>query len=257
MRIAIVALAAVAFAAPALAKDTAHPDLSGYWSAPFRAYDIPEDMKAKLPPDTVVLEDTGAAEFPRGEYGGLKLTAKAEAVAKDWQPTDDMTIARVCQPQSIMYTVQGPFPFQIIQAPGLIVFKYEYYDQYRLIYTDGRGHLPEDAPHTKMGDSIGHWEGDELVIDTTHLAPSTITNNGLNHSDKAHMVERYRLADDGKSLEATQWFEDPEMLENAGARFIKWSRGNDYIYPYECDPTFALEYQGSNAPKPVEQDAAN
>jgi hypothetical protein len=156
-----------------------------------------------------------------------------------------------------MYTVQGPFPFQIIQAPGLLVFKYEYYDQVRLIYTDGRSHLPADAPNTAMGDSIGHWEGNELVIDTTHLYPATITNNGLYHSDKAHMVERYRLTDDGKALEATQWFEDPEMLENNGARYIKWTRGHDYIYPYDCDPTFALEYQGANAPKPVEQPAGN
>jgi len=257
MRFAFALAAAAVLAAPAVAEDAKHPDLSGYWNAPFKGYPMPEDMKAKLPPDTVVLEDTGAAEFPRGVYGGLKLTQKALDHAKDWQPTDDMTIARVCQPQSIMYTVQGPFPFEIIQAPGLIVFKYEYYDQYRLIYTDGRGHLPPDAPHTKMGDSIGHWEGDELVVDTTHLAPSTITNNGLDHSDQAHMVERYRLADDNKSLEATQWFEDPVMLKNHGARFIKWTRGHDYIYPYECDPTFALEYQGKNAPEPVEKPAGN
>lgn len=245
MRVAFAALAAAIIAAPAAAE----ADLSGYWNAPFRAYDMPADLKAKLPEGAVVLGDTGAAEFPRGEYGGLVLTQKALDHARDWQPTDEMTISRVCLPQSIMYTVQGPFPFQVIQAPGLVVFRYEYYDQYRLIYTDGRAHPPANAPHSKMGHSIGHWDGDELVIDTTHLAPSTITNNGLDHSDQAHMVERYRLADDGKALEAVQWFEDPEMLENAGARFIRWERGDDYIYPYECDPTFALEYQGANAPE--------
>ena len=243
MRFTFAVLAASLLAVPALAQDSAHPDLAVYWSAPLRGYPMPEDLKARLPAGTVVLDDTGAAEFPRGEYGGLELTQEALEVAKDWQPTDEMTIARVCLPQSIMYTVQGPFPFEIVQAPGLIVFRYEYYDQFRLIYTDGRPHPPEDAPHSKMGHSIGHWEGDELVIDTTHLIPSTITNNGLNHSAEAHMIERYRLSADGKALEASQWFEDPEMLENSGARFIRWDRGNDYIYPYECDPTFALEYQ--------------
>ena len=206
---------------------------------------MPEDLKAKLPPDTAILDDTGAAEFGRGVYGGLKLTQKALDHAKDWQPTDDMTIARACQPQSIMYTVQGPFPFQVIQAPGLIVFKYEYYDQYRLIYTDGRGHLPDDAPHTKMGDSIGHWEGDELVIDTTHLAPSTITNNGLDHSDQAHMVERYRLAEDGQTLEASEWFEDPEMLENTGARYIRWARRERLHLPLRMRPALRARIPGS------------
>jgi hypothetical protein len=98
-----------------------------------------------------------------------------------------------------------------------------------------------------MGHSIGHWEGDELVVDTTHIAPSTITNNGLDHSANIHMVERYKLSPDGKALLATQWFEDPEVLDNNGARFIRWDkRAGQYVLPYECDPSFALEYaQGS------------
>lgn len=237
--------AALVLAGPAVAQSEGPPDLSGFWSAPFRGFDMPEDIKTRLPEGTVVLEDTGAAEFPRGEYGGLILTQKALDVARDWQPDKEMSLSRVCLPQSIMYTVQGPFPFEISQAPGLLVFRYEYFDQFRLIYTDGRSHPPEGAPHSKMGHSIGHWDGRELVIDTTHLAASTITNNGLDHSDRAHMVERYRLSDDGTALEAMQWFEDPEMLENAGARFIRWARGSDYIYPYECDPAFGLEYQAA------------
>jgi hypothetical protein len=140
--------------------------------------------------------------------------------------------------------VQGPFPFEIDQTGEVIVFRYEYYDQIRVIFMDGRGHPPADAPHTKMGHSIGRWEGDELVIDTTHIAASTITNNGLDHSDAVHMLERYKLSDDGSALVATQWFEDPEVLDNNGARFIRWDkRPGEHILPYECDPSFALEYQ--------------
>jgi hypothetical protein len=242
--IAVFAAALVAASLPTAAQEAEHPDLSGFWSAPLQAFPMPEDLKAKLPPGTVVIDDTGPAEFPRGEYGGLELTPAAEALAADWQPEDDMTLDRVCLAPSIVYSLQGPFPFEIVQAPGLLVFRYEYYDQVRLIHTDGRGHPPADAPHSKMGHSIGHWEGDELVVDTTHLAPSTITNNGLFHSDKAHMIERYRLNDDGKRLEVSQWFGDPEMLGNSGARFVAWQKDPaGYVHPYECDPTFALEYQ--------------
>ena len=247
MRLAFAALAAALVACPVAAQDV--PDLSGFWNAPFRAFEMPADLEAKLPPDTVVLADTGAAEFPRGEFGGLKLTPEAAAHAESWTATSDMTIARVCLPPSIVYSVQGPFPFEIVQAPGLLVFRYEYYDQVRLVHTDGRGHPPADAPHSKMGHSIGHWEGNELVVDTTHIAASTITNNGLDHSDQIHMIERYRLGEDGKSLEASQWFEDPATLENNGARFIRWDKGADYVRPYECDPTFALEYAGIEAPE--------
>ena len=243
----LLAAAAALACCPALAKsgDPAHPDLTGYWGPSLKIDPMPEDLKAKLPPNTAILADTGPAEFPRGEYGGLIPTAKAKAHADSWKPEDEMTLARVCLPQSVIYAEQGPFPFEIEQAPGLIVFRYEYFDQVRLIHTDGRGHLPADAPHTKMGDSIGHWEGDTLVIDTDHIAASTITNNGLDHSDNIHMIERYRLSADGKRLEASQWFSDPEMIQNNGARFIAWSKDpTKHIYPYECDPSFALEYQG-------------
>jgi hypothetical protein len=249
MRVSLLlAAAAAALAcAPAGAKssDPAHPDLTGYWGPSFNIGPMPDDLKAKLPANTVILKDTGPAEFPRGEYGGLIPTAKAKAKADAWKPEDEMTLARVCLPQSVIYAEQGPFPFEIEQAPGLIAFRYEYFDQVRLIHTDGREHLPADAPHTKMGDSIGHWEGDTLVIDTDHISASTITNNGLDHSDDIHMVERYRLSADGKRLEASQWFSDPEMIQNNGARFIAWSKDPaKHIYPYECDPSFALEYQG-------------
>jgi hypothetical protein len=193
---------------------------------------------------TVVIADTGAPEFPRMEFGGLKLKPAALERAGAWRAEDEMTLQRVCAPQSIVYSLQGPFPFAIDQTRDVIVLRYEYYDQVRIVFMDGRGHPPPGAPHTKMGHSIGHWEGNELVIDTTHIAASTITNNGLDHSDAVHMVERYKLSEDGGTLLATQWFADPEVLDNTGARFITWTRRpGEYILPYECDPSFALEYQ--------------
>jgi hypothetical protein len=121
----------------------------------------------------------------------------------------------------------------------------EYYDQVRVIFMDGRPHPPSSAPHTKVGHSTGRWEGNTLVVDTTHLSESTITNNGLNHSDNVRMVERFWLSVDGKTLLSRQEFEDPDVLENRGARHVAWDRGapNDHIFPYECDPSFAANYQ--------------
>jgi hypothetical protein len=241
MRLAMMALALAAMPAAALAE----PDLSGFWNLAFDGQQDPE-LLAKLPPETVVLADTGAAEFPRMEFGGLKLKPEALEHARNWRAEDEMALSKVCQPPSIVYSVQGPFPFEIDQTHNALIFRYEYYDQVRVIFMDGRGHPPADAPHTKMGHSIGHWEGDELVVDTTHIAASTITNNGLDHSDAIHMVERYQLNADGSRLLATQWFEDPEVLDNNGARFIQWvKQPGQYINPYECDPSFVLEYQAA------------
>lgn len=239
MRAFPIAVALLALAAPALAE----PDLRGFWNLNFRPGPPPPDLVTRLPPNTVIIDDTGVAEFPQGEYGGLKLKPEALARAEAWKPEDEMTLSRVCLPQSVVYAIQGPFPFEVFQTPELIVFKYEYFDQVRLIHMDGRPHPPADAPHSKVGHSVGHWEGDELVVDTTHIAASTITNNGLDHSDRVHMVERYRLSADGARLMAMQWFEDPQMLDNNGARYIEWNRqAGQYVYPYECDPSFALEY---------------
>lgn len=240
MRFAFAFAALAVVAAPAAAE----PDLTGFWNLAFGNEEPPAEMTAKLPPNTVLIKDTGVVEFPEDEYGGLKLKPAALAKAQAWKPADEMSLSRVCLPPSIVYAIQGPFPFEVYQTSQLIVIKYEYFDQTRLVFMDGRGHPPADAPHSKMGHSVGHWEGDELVIDTTHIAASTITNNGLDHSDQIHMVERYKLSADGKKLLATQWFEDPAVLDNNGARFIQWAKHpGQYVYPYECDPSFALEYQ--------------
>jgi hypothetical protein len=240
-RTALATIALLLVPAPALAQSP--PDLSGFWSPDLGAQPADEELLPQLPPNTVIIHDTGVVEFGRGDFGGLKLKPEALAKAEAWKPEDEMTVARVCAAPSIVYSIQGPFPFEVHQTPELIVFRYEYFDQVRLIFMDGRQHPVQDAPHSRMGHSVGRWEGDELVIDTTHILPSTITNNGLDHSADIHMVERYRLSDDGTQLSAVQWFEDPAVLDNNGARYIAWTkRPGQAVYPYDCDPSFALEY---------------
>jgi hypothetical protein len=119
----------------------------------------------------------------------------------------------------------------------------------RLIFLDGRKAEP-DYPDSKMGFSTGRWEGDTLVVDTTHLEAATITRNGLDHTSGVHVVERFKLGPNGKTLLATQEFEDPAVLENRGVHFIGWSRQpGQHVFPYECDPGFAGNY---NYTKPDE-----
>jgi hypothetical protein len=219
-----------------------HPDLSGFWNltnkvAPDKA------LLGRIAPNTALLGDTGAIEFPQGEYGGLKLKPKALAAAAKWNPRDDMSLTNACKPPSIVYAMQGPFPMEIFQGTEFVIIKLEYFDMMRVVFMDGR--KPEaNTPDSKVGFSVGRWEGDTLVVDTTNIEAATITNNGLSHSNKVRLTERFRLSDDGTALLSTQEFEDPEMLENRGGRFISWrKKAGDHVYPYECDPTFALEYQ--------------
>jgi hypothetical protein len=238
----VLAVLGLGAALTASAAQPARPNLSGFWMLTTTQSEDPA-LKAKIPPDAVILQDTGAPEYGPGEFGGLKLTPAAQAVAKAWKIDDDMTVANTCRIPSIIYAMQGPFPIEIFQATELTVIRLEYFDMARVIFTDGRQHMPEGAPVTKTGNSVGHWEGDTLVVETRHLKEATITNNGLFHSDKARVIERFKLSPDGKKLIGTQLFEDPEMLQNKGVRFITWNRvEGDHVHAYDCDPSFAENY---------------
>jgi hypothetical protein len=61
------------------------------------------------------------------------------------------------------------------------------------------------------------------------------------------VIERFKLSDDGKTLLSTAEYEDPDTLDNRGARFIAWrSVPGQYVNPYECDPSWAVEMSGSS-----------
>ena len=81
---------------------------------------------------------------------------------------------------------------QIVQLPDKVIFLYEYMHNYRVIYTDGRTHRPTWEP-SLLGDSVGRWDGDTLVIDTVNLTDRTwLDDHGNRHSDALHVTERWR-----------------------------------------------------------------
>jgi hypothetical protein len=232
-------------AAPASAPvAAAHPDLSGFWNLDMKTARDAELM-SKVAPNTVFMDDTGPVEFPAGNYGGLIPTPAAQAAIRKWNPRDQLKPENACRAPSIVYALQGPFPIEIFQSDVFIVMKLEYYDLVRLIFLDGR--KPEaDFPHSMTGFSSAHWDGATLVVQTTHLEAATLTNNGLDHSENIKVTERFRLSADGKVLMATQEYEDPQMIQNRGVRFIAWRKQEgQHVYPYECDPGFAGNYQAT------------
>jgi hypothetical protein len=102
---------------------------------------------------------------------------------------------------------------QILQTPKFVVLLTETYHGFQLIPTDGRPHR-DDVPPAYRGDSVGHWEGDTLVVDTTNFADSTwmfAEGRVSFHSDALHIVERYRRVD-ANTLEIDAVVEDPKVL---------------------------------------------
>jgi hypothetical protein len=86
-------------------------------------------------------------------------------------------------------------PYQFLQRPGSVVILYDYNHTSREVHLDGRPHLGKDI-RLFMGDSIGHWEGDTLVVDTTNFNDRTAYSREIPYlSDALHTVERFTIAD--------------------------------------------------------------
>ncbi len=222
-----------------LATSAQVPAFEGFWSPQLRPGEESQVLLDKLPQGAVFINDAGAGELGRGEFSGLKLSAEAQAQVANYDFSAELTSEFACATPSVALYMQAPFPMEIYQDSKLVVFRMEYYDMTRVIFLDGRTHPSADAPHTKNGHSIGHWEGDELVVDTTHISSASFMNNGFNHSDNLHLIERFKLGKDGETLFLTQISEDPEVFEGLAARLIAWRKvEGEYVYPYECDASF-------------------
>lgn len=110
--------------------------------------------------------------------------------------------AFICVPPGMPSSMAffAPFPLEIIQRPHDITIFFEAYFQYRKIYLEGYDR-PEPVLPTTMGYSVGHWEGETLVVTTTNL--SERTQGAAIISDEARIEERMRIEidkDGNKSL---------------------------------------------------------
>jgi hypothetical protein len=217
----------------------AQPDLEGFWSPRIERTRSGQALVDELPEGAVLINDTGAGELAAGDFAGLKLSAAAIEEVRSYDFADELKRENTCNAPTAAFFMQAPFPLEIYQSDGLIVFKMEYFDLYRVIFLDGRSHPPETAPHFRSGHSVGRWEGDTLVVDTTHMTSGTFMNNGFNHSERLHMVERFRLSPDGTTLWLTQLYDDPDVFEGLAARYMAFTRRpGEYVYPYDCDPSY-------------------
>jgi hypothetical protein len=131
-----------------------------------------------------------------------------------WTNKEDPVMT--CQPLGIPR--QGP-PRRIYQTANDVTFVYgEYadggggYGEYRIIPTDGRKHDANEALQTKyMGYTVGHWEGDTLVLDSISFNDQTwLARGGFFHSDQMHVVEKFTRKGNQILYEVT--VEDPEVL---------------------------------------------
>jgi len=119
---------------------------------------------------------------------------------------------------------------QIVQAPGSVALLRETNHYTRVVPTDGRPHLPQHIRQWQ-GDSVGRWDGNTFVIDTTNFTGRTANFRGS--SDKLHLVERFtRVADDTLVYRFT--VEDPATWARPWTVEVPMAKTQGPVYEWAC-----------------------
>jgi hypothetical protein len=138
-----------------------------------------------------------------------------------------------CLSHGMPRVMESPYPIEIVQTPGRITFLHEVAHEVRRIYMN-RGH-PKHVRLSFLGDSVGHWEGDTLVVDTIGLDDRPfLDDEGSAHSTQLHVIEHYRKIDGGANLELIITVKDPVTMEHQYSyhRIYHWRpdvRPQEYI----------------------------
>jgi hypothetical protein len=224
-RLLMLALLIAGAAAPAAAQS----DITGEWAPLFH-----EDQPDRVP-------GIGPADF-----AGLPLTDGARQWALSWDASRVSVLEHQCQVHVLPYILSGPTRLRIsAQQDGnterIVAFQ-QYiglWGQQRTIWVDGRPHPPEIAPHSWMGFSTGVWEGNTLVVRTTHIKQGWVRRNGVPQSDEVVTTERFTRH--GDVLAYVIHIKDPVYLTEPLVRsrnFVRMSglgEGN-WIAATPCEP---------------------
>ena len=162
--------------------------------------------------------------------------AAMDAFSQDSNENPELACISKPTPGTIIYTDLYPLQFEFLEDDGIIMIRSQYFDHERTVYMDGREH-PDQEERTHEGHSVGHWEGDVLVVDTANFADHRSPyQNGVPSGPRKHVVERFRLHDDGIRMNVWFMLEDPDFIVG------QMTYDRDLIYspqmemtPFNCD----------------------
>jgi len=171
--------AVLGISGPSFAQDTPRatdyesvtkwPDWSGVWSPGVGTGSRTTPTPPKLTPAAQAKMDAFNAGKARGE--------------------NLQTDAANCVPNGMPGIMRLPYPIEFTYSPGRVNILIETYSEIRRIYIDGRP-LPDDPDPYFNGHSVGHWEGDTLVVDTIGISPQVSVVSGLHATETTRFSER-------------------------------------------------------------------
>jgi cyclase len=194
----------------AVAPAHAQRDLGGEWAALYH-----EDQPHRIPGPEL------------GDYTGLPINDAGRLKADSWDASILTLREHQAKPHPSTYSLRGPANIRIRRELDPVTQQtigYELFGTFgqatRMLWLDGRPHPPAHAAHTWAGFSTARWEGDALTVFTTHLKAGWLQRNGVAHSDRATMTERFIRH--GNVLTVVSIVDDPIYLEEPFVRTTNW-----------------------------------
>ena len=188
----------------------AQRDISGNWAGLYH-----EDQPHRIPGPEL------------GDYTGIPLNDAGRLKADSWDASILTLREHQAKPHPSTYSLRGPANIRITRQLDPVTQEtigYELFGTFgqatRTIWLDGRQHPPAHAPHTWAGFSTGRWDGNSLDVVTSHLKVGWLQRNGVAHSDRATMTERFIRH--GNYLTVVTIVDDPIYLEEPFVRTTNW-----------------------------------
>jgi hypothetical protein len=210
------------------------PDFTGVWSGAFTSQKNEfwqlEDLTACFPGCTPtarayyasLIEDPANDAKPVRDLWDMTIVFMRDELAKKSTP-EGLAIQAAnteasdpnfrCVPYGLVRAAVNPLPIEIHREGEHFTIAYEEWNQSRTVFMDGRGH-PADLAPTRLGHSVGRYDGDALVVETKGIEPGLYFDfqSGGGHSAQATVVERYTIGDDPRRLELDMTITDPVTL---------------------------------------------
>ena len=198
-------------------------DFSGVWQKPY-VPDLTKDGR----------NFKGVADLPFTAWG-----------AADWKKYDaaDGDYTGACLPFGMPRSINTPEPMQLMQSDSYLTFLFEQNSWFHVAPIDGRKH--RDGIATWFGDSVGHWEGDTLVIDTVNFNGKTrLDTIGHPHSDQLHLVQRFARPDLGH-ITHEMIIEDPKTFTKPWKVTRTFTLRTDWeMMEYSCEENNKSLWEG-------------